>query len=535
MQAAVPRERAATAPSTLVSPRLLLLVTAILALLGGLYLAVRRPVLPIDDPSLYVTTAQALAQGEGYRVVAYVDAPLNTFTPPVYTLLLAALFKLQPDFPANLTLLELTSLVTFYALLALGAVVLRRCYGASGAEIGLALLLVASTPLASSLSTAVMTDTLFGAFALASVMLVRAGWRRPGAAGLLLLLAGALLASLAYYTRLVGVALVAALALDALRRARPAGWSRVAVLLLPAALMLPWLVWVSLNGGSGYARHLLSAGPNTTEPFGVGASILAVVVDATGILWAVAPALADLWPLGTALLVYVLWQSWRGWQRDREVVHLYVLLYLLLVLPTAIPVRGRYVWPIAPLVAWYLVAGLRHGGAYVSARLGRPLWRADWLVLGTLLLVNAIGVAGITAKWLTSGWTVDEPYRHQLATMQQIGAHLRTLDPPEAPLGTNHWSATPWQYLYTGRRGVDAVARTDGAEPFWVRQSVQGDPEAITYFVYHRDNGRPFDDTDDLPTVQAALRARGASAEPLYCTEDQFACIFDWRRRTPSP
>jgi hypothetical protein len=76
------------------------------------------------------------------------------------------------------------------ALLALSALVLRRAYRAAPRDIALALLLAATTPLALWLSTAVMSDTMFGLLTLGSLLLVRAGWQRPGGTGLPLLLAG---------------------------------------------------------------------------------------------------------------------------------------------------------------------------------------------------------------------------------------------------------------------------------------------------------------------------------------------------------
>ncbi|HEY7065103.1 MAG TPA: hypothetical protein VII06_26745 [Chloroflexota bacterium] len=540
MAATVAGERAGAVSRTQPAARLLpLLVALLLLLLGGLYFAARRPTLPFDDPAEYVVSAVSLAQGQGYRVPAYPADPPNTFVPPGYSLLLAALFKLQPGFPANLALMELVSLVGFYALLALSAVILRRRFGASPAEITLALLLVATTPLAISLSTAIMSDTLFAVLALGSVLLVGTSWERPGRAGLLLLLAGGLLAAGAYYTRLAGIAVVAAVGLDALRRARHAAWWRVALGLLPAALLVPWIAWVSLNGGSGYTRHWASSIPGSAPGMeGPRTFLLGLIgnaVQGDGVLYTVAPPLSDVWPLSAAIFVYVVWQSWRGWWRDGEVTHLYLLFYLLVLLPVAVLVSGRYVWPVAPLLAWHVVSGLRRGWGLVSARLGRPRLRADWLVVGTLLLTNVVGLGVTATRVVTSGWTVDEYYRDELAALLQTADYLRTLDPPTAAIGTNNWSTLPWWYLYTGRRGIDAVARTDGADGWWVPRARQGDPEAISYFIYHRDNGRPGDDTDDRSAVEAALRARGASTTPLYCTADRSVCIYDWRRRAPAP
>ena len=111
------------------------------------------PVLPLADATIYVTGAQALALGHGYRLLGYLAEPPSTMYPPGYSLLLAPLFALWPDLFRQFPILELTSLLAFYALLALSALVLRRCLRASTTDTALAILLAATTPMALLMST----------------------------------------------------------------------------------------------------------------------------------------------------------------------------------------------------------------------------------------------------------------------------------------------------------------------------------------------------------------------------------------------
>src|SRR5207237_10437247 len=104
---------------------------------------------------------------------------------------------------------------------------LRRCYRASRADIAVALLLAATTPLALILSTAILSDTLFGIWVLGSLLLVTGGWAQRGRRGLALVAVGALWAVGAYSTATAGGALVAALAIFAVRQAGRAPWSRI--------------------------------------------------------------------------------------------------------------------------------------------------------------------------------------------------------------------------------------------------------------------------------------------------------------------
>jgi hypothetical protein len=654
-------------PGTLAAGWQVGLLVGVVGLLGLLYYWARPPVLPLADATVYVASAQALAAGQGYRLPGYLAAPPNTFYPPGYPLVLAGLFRVWPEFPANLPLLQAFALGAFYALLGLSVVVLRRCYGATWRDIALATLLAATTPMALKASTAIMSDSLYGVLVLASVLVVRAGWRQAGVRGLALLLAGALLGVAAFYTRTAGVVLVAALALDSLRRARGAGVGRMAVVVLPLLLVLPWLAWTTLGDDAGYLRHSVSgAGAyhlSLSSPANVARVVLGNLAEGADILWVVAPLFVDLWPLGVALLLYVAWRSGRAWWQGGDAIYLYLLLYLALMLVWPWRVPGRFLWPVAPVLAWYLVVGLRDGWTLAlaavrrpSARrgapgdlagsghvgdrgsrragesppliarqeesdvvVGRPAWdaapphgadgqligagagdepprygwgagsrrgwppiglglpsedggavgeegagrgtrwgmvarRAPALVVGTILALNGVGLIVAAERVATTGWVGEPTPQATYLAMLDTVAYLRGLAPPdgalamrdrtaevepgpvgvhaapEGALATNHWGTVSWWHLYTGRRGVDAVARVDGSDGFFVRRALQGDPEQAVVFIYQRDNGPPLGAADDLETLRAALAARGAPTEPLYCAGDGAVCVFDWRR-----
>jgi hypothetical protein len=505
-------------------------------LLGALAFAARLPVLTLADASIYGTTAQALVAGHGLRLLGYVNEPLNTFTPPGYSLALAALIPLQPDFPASLPLWQLANLLTYFAFLALSAVVLCRGYGATPTDTTLAVLLAATPLLAFELATRVLSDSLYAALALGSVLLVGAGWARPGRRGLGLFLAGLLLAALAYYTRSAGMALVAAVALDGLRRARQGPLWQVALTLVPGLLALPWMAWTALSGGSSYLREATQGTAGWVQPIDSPLALAAVVgrnlLVGAEVLWVLAPALAAVppvtWVLASALFLYAAWQSARAWWRGGPVVHLYLLLYLGLLLLLPYQGVGRYIWPVAPLLAWYLVTGLRALGRRIAG--GRvPL---EAIVVGLLLLVNVAALL-TTAPRIAAGLGLRPPIvPAEYAAMLAAADYLRRQEPTTGVLGTNHLNAGLWWHLYTGRQGIDALARADGAPPQYVPRAWQGDPDQITYFVYHRANGSPGRGEADLPVLLEALAARGADPEPRFCSDDRAICIFDWR---PSP
>src|SRR5690242_5055246 len=57
-----------------------------------------------QDDSIYFSTAKALAEGQGYKLISFPGAPPQTKYPILYPALLSYVWKLNPNFPANLDL-----------------------------------------------------------------------------------------------------------------------------------------------------------------------------------------------------------------------------------------------------------------------------------------------------------------------------------------------------------------------------------------------------------------------------------------------
>jgi len=58
------------------------------------------------DDAIYVSTAQALAEGKGYRLIGVPGAPLQTKYPVLYPAVLAAVWRVWPEFPDNLLAMQ---------------------------------------------------------------------------------------------------------------------------------------------------------------------------------------------------------------------------------------------------------------------------------------------------------------------------------------------------------------------------------------------------------------------------------------------
>ena len=59
------------------------------------------------DDSIYWVSARSLAMGDGYRIESLPGQPYQTKYPPLYPALLAGIWKINPQFPANLPLATL--------------------------------------------------------------------------------------------------------------------------------------------------------------------------------------------------------------------------------------------------------------------------------------------------------------------------------------------------------------------------------------------------------------------------------------------
>lgn len=64
------------------------------------------PVGVFQDDGIYTVLAKSLAEGQGYRYLHMPETPNATHYPPLYPLLLAAIRKIFPAFPANITIFK---------------------------------------------------------------------------------------------------------------------------------------------------------------------------------------------------------------------------------------------------------------------------------------------------------------------------------------------------------------------------------------------------------------------------------------------
>lgn len=81
------------------------------------------------DDGIYVVTARALAEGRGYHLLSVPTNPAQTKYPPLFPLLLAAVWRVWPAFPQNVIALKAVGVACFAATLVIAGELFRRVRG----------------------------------------------------------------------------------------------------------------------------------------------------------------------------------------------------------------------------------------------------------------------------------------------------------------------------------------------------------------------------------------------------------------------
>ncbi|HLK19664.1 MAG TPA: hypothetical protein VKT81_11935 [Bryobacteraceae bacterium] len=164
----------------------------ILALAPSAYLAWSLRAMPhlgfYHDDSIYWVSAKSLAEGHEYRIASLPGQPYQTKYPPLYPALLAAIWKIAPDFPSNLPLATLFAWLLLPIYLAMVWLFLRE-YGFRWREQCVLVMIAGLSPVAATFSFSLMPELLFTALLVASVLLAErslsdnAAWWLPLIAG----------------------------------------------------------------------------------------------------------------------------------------------------------------------------------------------------------------------------------------------------------------------------------------------------------------------------------------------------------------
>lgn len=194
------------------------------------------------DDTLYLVGAKSLAEGHGYRIQSLPGQPFQTKYPPVFSALIAPLWKYGPAFPRNLPLLTLFAWLMVPAYLFFMRAVFRH-FGCRPRETWLLTFVAAAHPMVLLLGMSVMSDLLFMALFLACLLLAERALEPTQSAWLALAAGG--LSGLAYLTRTSAFPIVftAPLCFLLLRRY----WRAVLFLASMLPAVVGWQFWTSAH------------------------------------------------------------------------------------------------------------------------------------------------------------------------------------------------------------------------------------------------------------------------------------------------
>ena len=192
------------------------------------------------DDSIYWVSAKSLAAGDGYRISSLPGQPFQTKYPPLYAMVLANIWRINPNFPSNLPLATLLAWLLLPVYLLAVWIFLRQCE--FDWRVQCVLFLIAGlSPVAAVFSFSLMPELLFTALLLGSVTLAERA-SAAEASRSLAALAG-LWGAFAYLTKSSGAPLLVTVPLCFVLRKQFRNAALYAAAMLPAVIGWQW--WVS--------------------------------------------------------------------------------------------------------------------------------------------------------------------------------------------------------------------------------------------------------------------------------------------------
>ena len=446
--------------------RLLYLIAVVAALLPSAWIAFEWRELQhlgiYHDDSLYWVGAKSLASGNGYRIESLPGQPHQTKYPPLYPALLSIVWRLYPEFPANLPWAMLLNWLTL-PLFVFVARLLFLDYGFGEGRAAVLSMAVALNPIVLNLSVMLMTENLFcGLLLITMVLAERAG--RRGRPWWLALMAGAA-AGACFLTRSSGLPLLVSAPACFLWRRQYRNAALFIAAMAPA--VAGWILWSRAHLAPSH--DLASMYYSDYLGFHLANISLA---EMPNLIWLNAGALAfglsellifsdsiTVWSQQLARLVAIAAIAGTirlAWRRSQAQYPLFALLFVLQALAWHYPPHNRFVLPLLPLVLAGFYTEMTHLAGIVRQSWRKPGMadRAAALIVGGLIA----GVVALGAWRMQFGARVFLPsvLKHQRSIFRaNLAAYhwLARNAPPEALVFAY---SDPLMYLYTGRRGMSA-------------------------------------------------------------------------------
>ncbi len=385
------------------------LVTVTVALGLGVLAMNPLPIGAFHDDARYLLLARSIADGTGYHFVFVPGSPAGTHFPPAFPLLLAALWKVAPAFPASETLFKLLNAVMLPVAAFAAFIFARDRAGlAPWTATAVALAFAGSVPIL-FLDGVLFSEPFFiagllGALIVAERVIMQRGTASDSAVppDWLAFAAGLAIGGVTMI-RTLGIALGVGLAIALLLRRQ---WRQFAFAMAgTGALVIPWQLWTMQHGGEvpailagdlgtygawvGAALH--SEGDGFIARVAIenvkGFSILMELFDVNGAMRAVvAIPLVIALAVGTARLVN---------RTPVSVASTATYLLVVLIWPGT---PDRFLWPVWPLLLTGVACGaseiVKWSTASTPRRVARGAMLAALGVCALLFVLFNVGMYG---------------------------------------------------------------------------------------------------------------------------------------------
>jgi hypothetical protein len=431
------------------------------------------------DDGLYITTAKAMATGQGYRIVSLPYEPAATKYPPLYPLLLSLVWRVNQDFPSNIGGFVSISAIASLVFIAVTWIYLVKFGYCSARQALLITALVALNWRTAIVATRVLSETTYAALSVIGLCMAERVYREdkgritPALLGLAL---GA-----ASLSRSSGVALLIAVFVFFVLRRR----FRLAMipLLLGGLFVLAWIAWsyanrttvtgVNVAYYTSYLGHLkevvLEMQARSQSPLLI--TILTNIArNALSLLVVSIPLLCLGIDYGSVVyvgfaLVFVVSGFVGDVRQGWRLLHVYVLVYLTLHLFWQPFVSyDRYLIPILPFLLLWTVREVGRMGATVRSVLtsqGGVAQKASAVGVGVAILVLISVVAYTNGSSLYSSLS-SASFRKKFELSREDAESIDWIKHNTDRDDILVCARDPLYYLYTGRKALHSAPMTPG-------------------------------------------------------------------------
>lgn len=440
------------------------------------------------DDAWYVLLAKSLATSRGYTLINTPTAGIVPVVPPGFPAVLSLVFRLAPDFPANLWMLKSVSIA---AMLLAGAVTfyyfakVRNLPGYLALAISLATML--TPPLVLLATSSVMSECFYLLLIMCAITAGERVVSTAGRARLIWTIAAAVVSSMAILTRWFGAVLIIAILLYLIRSSLFRNALIFAAISL--ALSLPWFIYSRTHIPA--AEQRLEQQGNIVQPYseqfwqrraGSGAAATITIKDIPERVWfntvessgrdigrilvaplfeALAQAIAEIEgpnPYQTITLSFVLALFVIGGliKTVRQRLTLAEIVFVLsIVVALVLPWETFQVsLPLTPLIIFYFLIGcglIYHLHLRLRAEAARPGYPGLASVAGILVAISVTGHLLYLKKKNAQDEASQPGWTQIFKENQQILGWLTERASEGTLIATNNPAMA---YLYSGKQTV---------------------------------------------------------------------------------